>query len=248
MSRLHQNKPWSFLPKYHSFTAYWESKCTSTKFVRVYVRSDLLHSPLSYLWTVLVRRVPLSPDRGLPLSPNSVLHVWHQISTERPPPFIVGLIRYLPAQVLQAPGASAQHHPGRLWIKGHVHMSETCPQKSGGEAHPTHNGRARWARGMAWISLQLSHQAHPPPIVRTFFLHLVWYYQCTGVRNRRGMPWRRGSILCFVLPIFPHNPGTPGVFLQPHLRCYNKLPRARGAAHAAPALRTKYGSLGAHPH
>ena len=38
--------------------------------------------------------VPLSPDRGLPLSPNSVLHVRPQISTERPQQFIVGLIRY----------------------------------------------------------------------------------------------------------------------------------------------------------
>ena len=38
-------------------------------------------------------RVPLYPDRGLPLSPNSVLHVRPKISTERPPPFIVGLIR-----------------------------------------------------------------------------------------------------------------------------------------------------------
>ena len=37
-------------------------------------------------------------DRGLPLSPNSGMHVWPQISTERPPPFIVGLIRYDPTQ------------------------------------------------------------------------------------------------------------------------------------------------------
>ena len=38
--------------------------------------------------------VPLSPDRGLPLSPNIVLHVLPQISIERPLPFIVVLIRY----------------------------------------------------------------------------------------------------------------------------------------------------------
>ena len=38
-------------------------------------------------------RVPLSRDMGLPLSPNSVLYVRPQISTERPPPVIVGLIR-----------------------------------------------------------------------------------------------------------------------------------------------------------
>ena len=37
-------------------------------------------------------RVPLSPDRGLPLYPNRVLHVRLQISTERPPPVIVRLI------------------------------------------------------------------------------------------------------------------------------------------------------------
>ena len=37
-------------------------------------------------------RMPLSTDRGLPLSPNSVLHVQPQISTKRPPPLIVGLI------------------------------------------------------------------------------------------------------------------------------------------------------------
>ena len=37
-------------------------------------------------------RVPLSPDRGLPLYPNSVLRVQPQISTKCPPLFIVGLI------------------------------------------------------------------------------------------------------------------------------------------------------------
>ena len=37
-------------------------------------------------------RMPLYPDRGLPLFPNSVLHVQPQISTERPSQFIVGLI------------------------------------------------------------------------------------------------------------------------------------------------------------
>ena len=37
--------------------------------------------------------VPLSPDRGLTLSTNIVLHVRSQISTKRPPPFIVGLFR-----------------------------------------------------------------------------------------------------------------------------------------------------------
>ena len=38
-------------------------------------------------------RVPLSPDRGLPLSTNRFLHVLPQISNERPPLFIVVLIR-----------------------------------------------------------------------------------------------------------------------------------------------------------
>ena len=37
-------------------------------------------------------RVPLSHDRGLHWSTNSILHVWPQISTGRPPPFIEGLI------------------------------------------------------------------------------------------------------------------------------------------------------------
>ena len=37
-------------------------------------------------------RVSLSPDRGLPLSTNSVLHIRPQISTKRPPLCIVGLI------------------------------------------------------------------------------------------------------------------------------------------------------------
>ena len=40
----------------------------------------------------LSMRVPLSPDRGLPSSTNIILHVRPQISNERPPPFIVGLI------------------------------------------------------------------------------------------------------------------------------------------------------------
>ena len=38
-------------------------------------------------------RMPLSPDRGLPLCTNRVLHARPQSSNERPPPFIVGLIR-----------------------------------------------------------------------------------------------------------------------------------------------------------
>ena len=39
----------------------------------------------------LFMRVPLSPDRGLPLSPNIVLYIQPQISTELPLPFLVGL-------------------------------------------------------------------------------------------------------------------------------------------------------------
>ena len=37
-------------------------------------------------------RMPLFTDRGLPLSPKIVLHVRPQISTELPPPVIVGII------------------------------------------------------------------------------------------------------------------------------------------------------------
>ena len=67
VSRLHQNNPFSFLPKYHSFTAYCASKCTSTKFVRVYACSYVCHSPLSYLWTMLVRARALIPWQGFNL-------------------------------------------------------------------------------------------------------------------------------------------------------------------------------------
>ena len=67
MSRWHTNKPWSSLPKDHPFTAYCTSKCTSTKFVRIYIRSYACHSPLSYLWTVLVRARALIPWWGFTL-------------------------------------------------------------------------------------------------------------------------------------------------------------------------------------
>ena len=30
---------------------------------------------------------------------------------------------FLPAQVAQAPRAAVQHHPGRFWVKVHVHTS-----------------------------------------------------------------------------------------------------------------------------
>ena len=51
--------------------------------------------PCCIFGTCSSMRMPLYPDRGLPLSPNIVLHVRPQISTERPPLFIVGLIWYL---------------------------------------------------------------------------------------------------------------------------------------------------------
>ena len=54
VSRWHTNKPCSSLTKDHSFAAYCSSKCTSTKLLRVYVRSYDCHSPLSYLWIVFV--------------------------------------------------------------------------------------------------------------------------------------------------------------------------------------------------
>ena len=49
--------------------------------------------PCQFFGQCLYVRVPLSPDRGLPLSTKIVLHVQPQISTKRPLPFIVGLIR-----------------------------------------------------------------------------------------------------------------------------------------------------------
>ena len=48
----------------------------------------------------------------------------------------------LTVQMTQAPGASVQYHPGRLWIEGHVHTGATCSQKSDREARLTHSRRA----------------------------------------------------------------------------------------------------------
>ena len=69
------------------------------------VRTHILVSPYAYTFVHMHAiltfhvfglcsyvRMPFSPDRGLPLSPNSVLHIWTQISTELPLPFIAGLI------------------------------------------------------------------------------------------------------------------------------------------------------------
>ena len=96
-----QNNPWYSLTKDHSFTAYcvYNTHFNSVRmriqfspYAYVFVRTHSIllcpvFGPCSYV------RVPLSPDRGLPLSPNSVLNVQLQIITERPLPFVVGLIR-----------------------------------------------------------------------------------------------------------------------------------------------------------
>ena len=102
VSRSHTNKPWSYLPEDNSFTVY----CTyNTHFNSV--RTHIQFSPYVYPYTFVCTRailtchvfglclsvrVPLSPDRCLPLSPNSILNVRPQISTEHPLLFIVGLI------------------------------------------------------------------------------------------------------------------------------------------------------------
>ena len=95
-----KNNPWYSLPKDHSFTAYCEytthfnSVCTCiqySKYAYKFVRTRVIILCCVFVLCLSVR-VPLSPDRGLPLSPNSVLHVQPQISTKRHLIFIVGLI------------------------------------------------------------------------------------------------------------------------------------------------------------
>ena len=57
----------------------------------MFVRTrDLLPCRVFRLFSSVL--IPLSPDRGLTLSPNRVLHIRPQISTERPLLFIVRLI------------------------------------------------------------------------------------------------------------------------------------------------------------
>ena len=96
MRLLYQNNPWSFLPKDHSSTAY--CALPNAPLLNLYI-CTFVHTrvifPCHIFGPCSSVRVPLSPDRGLPLSPNSVLHVRPQISTECPPPFIVGLILYV---------------------------------------------------------------------------------------------------------------------------------------------------------
>ena len=82
---------------------------TSIQSLRIYnsVRTRIQFSPYVYAYMFVCTRailpchvfvpcfsvrMPLSPDRGLPLSPNSVLYVRPQISTESPLLFIVELI------------------------------------------------------------------------------------------------------------------------------------------------------------
>ena len=69
---------------------------TFISFVRIYVRSHL-YIHISIYMSLYHARLCSCPyllwDRGLSLSPNSALHVWPRISTERPLPVIVGLIR-----------------------------------------------------------------------------------------------------------------------------------------------------------
>ena len=102
MSRWHTNKPWSSLPKDHSFNAYCAYN-THINSVHMCIQFSLYTYAYMFVRTHAILpgrvfgpcssvRMPLSLDRGLPLSPNSVLHVRPQISTERPPPFIMGLI------------------------------------------------------------------------------------------------------------------------------------------------------------
>ena len=104
MSRWRTNKPWSYLPKDNSFTVYcvynthFNSVCTHIQFslyvyAYMFVRTRAI-LPCHVFGLCSSVRVPLSPERGLPLSSYSVLHVQTQISTELPLPFIVGIIRY----------------------------------------------------------------------------------------------------------------------------------------------------------
>ena len=73
VSRSHQNHPWSSLPKDHSFTAY----CAYN--TQLYIVRTHAILPCRIFGPCLSVRAPLSPDRGLPLSANCVLHVWPEI-------------------------------------------------------------------------------------------------------------------------------------------------------------------------
>ena len=77
---------------------------TSILSVHIYICLYACHSSLSVNLSIYVSLycAPLCScpyslwDRGLPLSPNSALHVWPRISAVRPPLVIVGLIRPKP--------------------------------------------------------------------------------------------------------------------------------------------------------
>ena len=102
MSQWHTNKPWSSFPKDRSFTVYcaynnhFNSVRTRIKFslyvyAYTFFRTHVI-LPCHVFVPFLSVRVTLSPDRGLPISPNIVLYVQPQISAEHPLLFIVGLI------------------------------------------------------------------------------------------------------------------------------------------------------------
>ena len=103
VSRWHTNKPLSYLLKDHLFTVYcaynthFNSDRTCIQFSPyaypyMFARTHAI-LPCYVFGPCSSMRAPLSPDKGWPLFPNSVLHVWPQISTKHPLPFIVGLIQ-----------------------------------------------------------------------------------------------------------------------------------------------------------
>ena len=112
----------------------------------------------------------------------------------------LGGTHYFPVKVAQVPVSSTKHHPGRLCIKGNVHTSATCPQKSVGATRPTHNGCVGQARSLAQISPQSSQQAHSPLRARSFFPILYQNYQCIGIRNGRSMKRPRGKYFVWSSP------------------------------------------------
>ena len=80
VSRWHTNKPWYSLPKDYSFTTLTArlNPLLPNLYAYTFVHTHAIIPCRIFVPCVSVC-VPLSLDRGLPLSPNSVLHVRPQI-------------------------------------------------------------------------------------------------------------------------------------------------------------------------
>ena len=123
---------------------------------------------------------------------------WHRIPISPPPAHKAGQSRgsatvhlqdiphHVTAQVDQAPGYAAKHHPICIGANVHVHKITAFLHKIHQEALPHHSGRARQVGVVALPCQQPGHQSHPLVKAPSFPPYLDWDNQCLKFRHGGG--------------------------------------------------------------